>query len=58
MLLLGVDIHGMDNESKSRDVNSRIRSGSDSTGIWERGTGNGEYAIGWFTQIRNLDFEG
>jgi hypothetical protein len=51
MLLLGVDIHGMDNESKSRDVNRRIRSGSDSTGIVE-------YGIGWFTQIRNLDFEG
>jgi hypothetical protein len=51
MLLLGVDIHGMDIESNNRDVNRRIRSGSGSTG-------NGEQGIGWFTQIRNLDLEG
>jgi hypothetical protein len=42
MLLLGVDIHGMDIESKNRDMNRRIRSGSGSTGIGERGTGKTE----------------
>jgi hypothetical protein len=40
MLLLGVDIHNIDIESKNRDVNRRIRSGSGSTRNGERGTGN------------------